>query len=276
MLLAQNWSTSLNTGTSLKLGTSGNENLDFFTNGTKRMILNTHGTLTIPGLSGIGKSLVYVDANGNVLRLPGGPAAGATCVESAWPWSQGGNYPTDNTIGTCNTSDFILKSNNVQSVFLRPSGFVGVGINNSNPQAALDISDNSFSPSVEHFKIFGDLNGSVESTCEMRFFYKPGSGGFYVNEGTFAGSATTKFRVASTASTFNTNLVVNGTSNITSNASIGGGLAVNGTSNLGTASGALLAAKLNVNMASAGNALDVYDQSSGKINFRVKSDGLVY
>lgn len=256
---SQAWSTGLNAGTGLKLGTLSNHPLDFYTNGTKRMILGTQGELILDKLALPGKhfGLVMVNENGEFGRLPGGVAAGASCG-SEFPWTMGGNYPGDNTIGTCNGADFILKSNSVESVFLKPTGLVGIGINNSNPSAALDVSDNSLGGTAEHFKIYGDLNGTVGSSCEMRLFYKPGSNGFYVNEGVFGTSSTTKFRVASTNSYFYTHLSVTG--------------------NIG-ATGALSSNKLTVALpggATPTDAIDVYESYSSKVNFRVKSSGNVY
>lgn len=255
----QTWNTSLNGGTGLKLGTSSTQPLDFYTNNVKNMILDDHGILTLPKLGGTGRSLLFVDENGNLGRLPDGSGPNAGCAESFMPWFLGGNSNiSNNTIGTCTNYDFILKSNNIESIFLKTNGYVGIGRNNSSPQAFLDVSDNTGLSTVEHMKIFGDLNGSIESTCEMRLFYKPGSPGFYVNEGVFGGASTTKFRVSNNYSYFYTNLSVTG--------------------NIGS-TGVLSSAKLAVSLAGGvvpTDAIDVYESYSSKVNFRVKSSGNVY
>jgi hypothetical protein len=97
------------------------------------------GTINAAGLTGTGDRIVYVDANGNLKTSNpnNNPVAPSPCVTSAGPWYEGGNInPATNTIGTCGAVDFILKSQN-NSVWLKPSGNVGIG--NPNPAAKLDV-----------------------------------------------------------------------------------------------------------------------------------------
>ena len=302
------WNTALNAGATLKLGTSSNNVLDFWTNNTKKMTLGTDGKLKVNNLVATKVGPVYVDANGVFYRAIGGSGVGFSgpCLTDAMPWVQGGNSnPADNTIGTCSSTDFILKANNVQSVFLKPSGFVGVGLNNTNPLASLDVSDGVVSPGGPfHLKLYGDLNGAVESTGAMSLFYagsNPNSSGFFIKEGS-VGSSVNKLTILGTNSTFNTNITASGiittsarfrssstiltdvafeaynTTSIKSNF-----LVLNsGKTQIGSQTGMTNAALLNLNLnsaltgASADNAIDVFDQVSNKVNFRVKASGWVF
>ena len=166
------WSTALNSGTSLKFGTSSSSNLVFYTNSHEGMTLTTDGKLKINALAGTDDRIVYVDANGNFKAAPDGGGGtslpGIPCIPSARPWYIGGNVnPSDSHIGTCSPTDFILKANNNSAVFIKPSGYVGIGLNNGSPQAALDIFDASNVLNTNHIKIYGDQTGRIESDIDM-------------------------------------------------------------------------------------------------------------
>jgi hypothetical protein len=259
---AQYWNTSLNAGSTLKLGTSSADPVHFYSNNRSLMKLNTNGVLKLDSLAGSAFGLLYANTDGSLGRLPT-YVPGRPCVLSALPWSQGGNnLVADNTIGTCSGEDFVLMSANVKQVFVTTSGFVGVGVDNVNPTAALDISDNS-NPSnqIEHMRIYGDAAGTIGSTSDFNLNYAS-NGGFYLHQGT--GNFSTKFSI------------YNGITSINSD------VKVSGNTNMGAMPNAPNTARLNLNMyalssgSGAGSALDVYDESTQSVNFRVKSSGFTY
>lgn len=95
--------------------------------------VNISGVLKSTALaSNGGDKIVMIDALGNFKTAPsGGPntAIAGPCVASALPWYEGGNnIPTNNTIGTCDPSDFILKSNNINTIWNKVDGKIGFGI----------------------------------------------------------------------------------------------------------------------------------------------------
>ncbi len=102
--------------------------------------LNVNGKTLFSGniqantLSGLGNRIVYADASGNLkVGLSGGIGAAGPCIAGADSWYNGGNFsPTDNTIGTCDFSDFILKANGIKSIWIRTDGKIGFGISNPN------------------------------------------------------------------------------------------------------------------------------------------------
>jgi len=79
-----------------------------------------------------GDKILMIDEAGNFKTAPtGGPnnAISGPCVVSALPWYEGGNnIPTNNTIGTCDNSDFILKSNNINTIWNKTDGKIGFGM----------------------------------------------------------------------------------------------------------------------------------------------------
>ena len=102
------------------------------------------GSLKLSNLAGTGYAIVYTDSAGNLLKtIPnpgGGNGIGSTpCLPNTIPWFEGGNNVDltvngSNYAGTCNNVDFILKSNNVSTIFNKPSGSIGFGANfTSNP-----------------------------------------------------------------------------------------------------------------------------------------------
>ncbi len=298
------WNTTLNSGSTLKLGTSSNNVLDFWTNNTKKMTLGTDGKLKVNNLVATKAGPVYVDANGFFYRQIGGSGVGFSgpCLTDAMPWVQGGNSnPADNTIGTCSSTDFILKSNSIPYVFIKPNGFVGLGLNNTSPAAALDITDGDLTNGGPFYlRAYGDLNGFIESTTAIQMLYKPGQV-FRIYEGTYSGSKVTKFQISGTNAILGADLNCSGlfssskvraTSSTLTNPAFEAYNSTSATVNflvlnsgktiLGSQSLATNAALLNVNLnsaltgASADNALDVFDQTSNKVNFRVKASGFVY
>lgn len=115
------------------------------------------------------------------------------CIPGAEPWYVGGNTvivpggastpppPPNTEAGTCNNYPFILKANNIQSVFIQPSSYVGIGLNNSNPLAPLDVMGTYLSGS-SNFRIYGDPNGFLESTTHIKMNLATGTD-FMINEG---------------------------------------------------------------------------------------------
>jgi hypothetical protein len=115
------------------------------------------------------------------------PAQSDPCISGATPWVLGGNnliYPSqvspttpplENNIGTCNAYDFILKANNIQSMFITTTGNVGVG---AFPAAncKFDVTNAS------NFRIYADATGHLESTTDVNMHFATG-GVFRVNEG---------------------------------------------------------------------------------------------
>jgi hypothetical protein len=133
----------------------------------------------------------------------GQPVLGGSqpCIPTATSWFLGGNIIPNPIIatcatcpppppqpipvfdvGTCNNFPFVLKANNLKSVFILPAG--KIGINNPNPQAALDVRNPNAS-AQSSFRIFADPWGNVESTVDMRLYYATGKN-FMLNEGTSA------------------------------------------------------------------------------------------
>jgi hypothetical protein len=344
------WNTTLNSGSTLKLGTSSNNVLDFWTNNTKKMTLGTDGTLKLTTFVKTKRALIYVDETGTFRRAPdGGPGnIDGPCIINSMPWYMGGNInPTDNSAGTCSNQDFILKSNDVKSIFIKPSGFVGIGQTNNSPAAALDVFDGSIPSNTGHIRIFGDQWGTIESTTDLSMYYKTSSN-FFIFEGSSLGgtviqrltlnssglgvtndisasgkiynstsnSAATAFQAYNTTtgkvnySVLNSGKTVVGWQTSMTNAALvnlnlnsvlagaGGDNALDvydqlnskvnfrvkasGFTQIGSQTGMINAALLNLNLnstlagASADNALDVFDQTTNKVNFRVKASGFVY
>lgn len=147
------------------------------------------GNLKNTTLAGTGERILVADANGN-LKPIGGSGNGNPCANIAMPWYLGGNalFGTslpNNNIGTCTNQPFILKSNDLQSVFIQPNGSIGVGPNNSSPNGILDISDGTSGPGPWHFRIYGNANGDVVSTTGLKLSYGGYGGGntFEINYG---------------------------------------------------------------------------------------------
>ena len=230
------------------------------------------------------------------------------CIPTASPWHYGGDHvitgplytPNPYTasnfvhdIGTCNDFPFILKANNFQSVFVTQSG--AIGINNQSPAAALDVSS-PVPGSKSSFKIYGDLDGNVSSSVDMRLHYEAGHN-FYINEG-IPSANTNHFSIlsggdvgigtpgggakltvdASATSGNGINLITNNSGYAFAVHNSNGGIhaiwndgrvAIGNTNSPDNA-------KLNINMNGSGQAINVYDANSAnvnKVNFRVDNTG---
>lgn len=128
--------------------------------------------------------------------LGGGNANSQACTPLATTWFLGGNNiippppaalgtaanAAQTDAGTCNEFPFILKANNFQSVFILPNTNVGIGHNNGNPSAALDVRGNLALPGFSHFKILADSKGNLESTTDITMNFASGKNLFF-NEG---------------------------------------------------------------------------------------------
>ena len=103
---------------------------------------NVHGNLNISSLGGVsGGGFVSVDSTGNLKVFPVDPVTGEIqhCVTQI-PWMIGGNnlgHISNAIIGTCDLHDFVLQSNGVPHLWIKPSGKFGMG--NGNPVAQLDL-----------------------------------------------------------------------------------------------------------------------------------------
>jgi hypothetical protein len=96
-----------------------------------------NSSVIISSLSGATNRVLFVDPLGNLFAAPGGGLGGnpnilgSPCLPNAAPWYEGGNAnPLNQSIGTCNNIDFILKSNNINRQWIKPDGKIGFGIQN--------------------------------------------------------------------------------------------------------------------------------------------------
>jgi hypothetical protein len=225
------------------------------------------------------------------------------CIPAASPWVLGGNNVSNVTpitqIGTCNDYPFILKANNLASVFIRQNG--KVGINSPLPVSALEIQSPDLSDQST-LKIHADKDGNIESSSSISMHYALGKD-FYFNEGvinsntnrmallaggrvTVGGggfAANSNYKLDVYASTSNSGLNITG---------VGSTLAYSfldqnslqrefkvygdGKTCLGAQTGASETAKLNINLNGNSQAINVFDASStntNKVNFRVDNTG---
>ncbi len=283
-----------------KLGIQNNRSLQFVINDTVRMVLDSaHKTLRLNTFQSTDsldtERLLVIDQDGNV--FPQGrttnwtetPPASAPCDKSL-PWFWGGNTVTgdNNIIGTCNNHDFILKTNSVQRMLIDKLGWIKVGPNTAAAQALLDISGGG----SDHLLLDGS-NGAgriigkpdLIVTADDDLFLEYGTnknltisennvarlniaGGGNVGIGISAGS--NKLTVDAAAA----DGIQNRTSSNTSKALSVYNTGVSASSFFVEGSG-----KATINIASpsgAVNALDIINQTTGMVNFRVKSDGLMY
>lgn len=125
-------------------------------------------------------------------------------IPSASPWVMGGNMIipaqppfqgpyTSCSIGTLDGPyPFVLKANNHETIVLDPNNAnVSVGEGNwPHPVAALDVRGNMATPS--NFRIYGNVDGSIESTTSMKLHY---SSLFEIHEGVVGGTAPTRFSI---------------------------------------------------------------------------------
>jgi hypothetical protein len=240
------------------------------------------------------------------LTLDGISQSTSPCLNPPLTWYLGGNNLANGAskvIGTCTNDDFILQAYGKQSLFVKSSSWIGIGQYNNNPTAQLDVSDGSGGASPNHMKIFGDALGAIESNTDMNLFYKTGNL-FQINEGSYTGSwyprlhispggnigigtslPTSKLTIDATGTNYLQATDVNGLNILSGTAgyamavhnSSGGVYAVWPDGRVAIGHTGFATAKLNVNVTnSIPDALDVYNISTGKTEFRVKSTGYVY
>ncbi|MBK7819337.1 MAG: hypothetical protein IPJ60_18735 [Sphingobacteriaceae bacterium] len=100
------------------------------------MVHPFNGPINISGFSSVGNSQIFADAQGNLFKAPQ-PPANYYCYPNAPAWTLGGNNLLNqiipnvlqHNIGTCDATDFVLKSNNVQTQYIKPDGSVTFGTN---------------------------------------------------------------------------------------------------------------------------------------------------
>ncbi|MBX3163607.1 MAG: hypothetical protein KF900_03945 [Bacteroidetes bacterium] len=158
------------------------------------------------------------------------------CYVNSVPWYEGGNTVamnpatsiyaatvnlTPNVIGPCNNVDFILQANSKKTVFLKTNGNVGIGIDNDSPSAVLDVSEfaGAGNPS-SHLKIYGDADGSIESTGNMHL-YAASSSLFQVTFGEFGNPNGNNHNVLTIDGTTN-DISLNGTGNVSGDLNVNG------------------------------------------------------
>lgn len=86
-----------------------------------------NGNLRVAPLVGVGDRIVYADASGNLRVGPNpSPTVNGPCLVGAIPWYEGGNTSVaDNTIGTCDNVDFILKTKSINHIWIKADGKIG-------------------------------------------------------------------------------------------------------------------------------------------------------
>jgi hypothetical protein len=121
------------------LNLSGNINAPLSSTATLGSLITSgssifNGPINISGFSSIGNSQIFADAQGNLFKAPPQPA-NYFCYPNAPAWTLGGNNLLNQiipnvlqfNIGTCDATDFVLKSNNVQTQYIKPDGSVTFG-----------------------------------------------------------------------------------------------------------------------------------------------------
>ncbi len=175
IMQAQTWNTTRNNLPSgnVELGVNNNRSVKFVTNDTVRMIMDSLGVFTIPGLADASlpdgfDQLLYTDANGVVKT--GGNAAKGGCGTS--PWYINGNKIVgaagNGVIGTCNNYDFIFETNDTDRVWLKNTGNFGIGT--ASPEAKFQVLET---------KPVGPNTG--DSRLVTSVGAKPGSGNYLYN-----------------------------------------------------------------------------------------------
>lgn len=196
--------------------------------------------------------------------------ASKPCTTYAVPWYEGGNNVTNglyssNIIGTCNDKDFILQAASKKSVFITTQGNIGIGAGNSAPSTVLDISGDQ---GTNHLKIYGDNAGTIEATHNINLLFDDQSQ-FAIAARDQNGSPT--FLIG--ANMAGIDLIHH--TNVSGNLSVSNKFNVassTGKTNVGYQPNAGNSSQLNVNV-NGGNAIEVFDQASNKVNFRVKANG---
>ncbi len=151
------------------------------------MLVDSLGTVKISKLKGTGFRIVFADADGNLYRGGGNesesqveceycppmqdlvPQPSIPCVANSAPWYEGGNSigsNGNNSAGTCNNFDYILKANNTNRLWInKTNGNVGIGT--SSPGARLSVyQPSSLGTTIDNTQILTRVSG-VSSTNEF-------------------------------------------------------------------------------------------------------------
>jgi len=121
------------------LNLSGNINAQITSTATLGALITNsssifNGPINVSGFSSTGNSQIFADSQGNLFKAPPQPA-NYFCYPNAPPWTLGGNNLLNQiipnvlqfNIGTCDATDFVLKSNNVLTQYIKPDGSVTFG-----------------------------------------------------------------------------------------------------------------------------------------------------
>jgi hypothetical protein len=134
---------------------------------------------------------------------PNGSGNSQPALDMATPWSLGGNsiqgigmfsgqinnqadpnYKTT-SIGTVDDAPFIMKANNLECIYITPGGLVGLGEENINGGAPVDIWAKGRSTNdLSRLSFFADDRGHIESSVDMTLLFGSGASRvFSVKEG---------------------------------------------------------------------------------------------
>ena len=99
--------------------------------------------LSLSSLTGTGNRSLFVNSTGGIFASSSSSSSSAnSCIPGAPQWSIGGDNISglslaNKSIGTCDNTNFVLKSNNIDRVWIRPDR--GVGIGTSDPMSNLAV-----------------------------------------------------------------------------------------------------------------------------------------
>ena len=261
-----NWTTEpleIPSGTEAKIGTATPDPLFIVTNNQKRIEVDSTGDMKLLKLADESQTqdrLLYITPDGKFKTTEE-----TGCTNLQIPWRLGGNTIATlannrNEIGTCDNYDFILKAYDTKALWIKPSAFVGIGT--SAPMAKLDIEAGS--PSLNILKLT-NTNWTCNQTTSIEFWNGTNKN-FATSritssmDGCGAQGEALDFETQTAGSTVaDTKLTITNSGQIL----IG---KLNSPPNTSTLS-------LNVN---GGNAFEVYDASTSKINFKVNANGATY
>ncbi len=232
-------------------------------------------------------------------------AESTACIEPTTSWWLGGNNisyvtPTAVTlgspppptvqgnIGTCNNYDFILKSNNLNTMWIKPS--TKVGISESNPVAKFEVLETnpvSAQQGGQHAKLLSSFRAKVQNDFKHNeWVYRATSSQNGWED--YALHDALSVDLSYLIPAFNTltwwerlpgqNIQKWGDGNSTYMILTQNRLTVENQVLVGTQSGAPNNSALcvNIDQNSNPNALEIFDQASQKINFKVKANGYAY